>query len=206
MDVSQLLAGIRIVPVVVIENPEWACPLAECFLAAGINTIEVTLRTDSALESIGRIANEVPDMIVGAGSLRSASQVSAVVDAGAKYAVAPGSTSQLLDATESAGLPFMPGAVTASEILLLLERGYKVQKFFPAESAGGVDYLKSVGGPIPEVRFVPTGGVTPALAKGYLALENVFAVGGSWLSPDKLLRDGDFDAISERARGALALV
>ena len=206
MDVSQLLAGTRIVPVVVIEDSDRACPLAECFLQAGIKTIEVTLRTDTALESISRIANEVPDMIVGAGSLRSSSQVQDVVNAGARYAVAPGSTAKLLDAAESANLPFIPGAVTASEMLLLLERGYKVQKFFPAESAGGIDYLKSVGGPIPEVSFVPTGGVTPQLAKDYLALDNVFAVGGSWISPNELLRKGDFDAILQRARDAFAIV
>lgn len=206
MDVSKLLAGIRIVPVVVIEDPDRACPLAEYFLQAGINTIEVTLRTDTALESISRIANKVPDMIVGAGSLRSSSQVQDVVNAGARYAVAPGSTSNLLDAAENANLPFIPGAVTASEMLLLLERGYKVQKFFPAESAGGIDYLKSVGGPIPEVSFVPTGGVTPQLAKDYLALDNVFAVGGSWIAPGDLLRKGDFDAILGRARDSFAIV
>jgi 2-dehydro-3-deoxyphosphogluconate aldolase/(4S)-4-hydroxy-2-oxoglutarate aldolase len=206
MDVSKLLAGMKIVPVVVIEDPDHACPLAECFLQAGIKTIEVTLRTESALESIRRIADEVPDVIVGAGSLRNASQVEDVVKAGAKYAVAPGATLQLLDAVENADLPFVPGAATPSDMLQLLERGYTVQKFFPAESAGGIDYLKSVGGPLPEVSFVPTGGVTPELAKDYLALANVFAVGGSWIAPADLLRKGDFDAISGRARDAFAIV
>lgn len=205
MDVSKLLAGMRIVPVVVIENPDRARPLAECFLQAGITTIEVTLRTDSALESIRRIATEVPDIIIGAGSLRNASQVEEVVNAGAQYAVAPGATLQILDAVENANLPFVPGAATPSEMLHLLERGYAVQKFFPAESAGGIDYLKSVGGPLPEVSFVPTGGVTPELAKDYLALDNVFAVGGSWISPGELLRKGDFDAILGRARDAYTL-
>jgi 2-dehydro-3-deoxyphosphogluconate aldolase/(4S)-4-hydroxy-2-oxoglutarate aldolase len=205
MDVSKLLAGTTIVPVVVIDDPDWACPLAECFLSAGIKTIEVTLRTDTALESISRIAANVPDIIVGAGSLRNESQVEEVMKARAQYAVAPGATSRIIDAVEGAGLPFIPGAATASEMLLLLERGYTVQKFFPAEVAGGIDYLKAVGGPLPEVRFIPTGGVTPALAKDYLALDNVFAVGGSWLSPGDLLRKGDFDAIFQRSRDALAL-
>lgn len=205
MDVSNLLAGMRIVPVVEIEEPDTAQPLAECLLQAGIGTIEVTLRTDSALESIRRIADHVPDIIVGAGSLRSASQVGAVVDAGAQYAVAPGATAQILDAVENANLPFVPGAATPSDMLGLLERGYTVQKFFPAESAGGISYLKSVGGPLPEISFVPTGGVTPQLAREYLALKNVFAVGGSWISPGDMLRNGDFDAISQRAREAAAI-
>jgi 2-dehydro-3-deoxyphosphogluconate aldolase/(4S)-4-hydroxy-2-oxoglutarate aldolase len=205
MDVSKLLAGIKIVPVVVIEDPDWARPLAECFLQAGIKTIEVTLRTDNALESIRRIAAEVPDIIVGAGSLRSASQVKDVVSAGAQYAVAPGATLKILDAVENAKLPFVPGAATPSDMLQLLERGYAVQKFFPAESAGGINYLKSVGGPLPEISFVPTGGVTPELAKDYLALDNIFAVGGSWIAPGDLLRKGDFDAILGRAREAYTL-
>jgi 2-dehydro-3-deoxyphosphogluconate aldolase/(4S)-4-hydroxy-2-oxoglutarate aldolase len=205
MDVRKLLAGARIVPVVVIDDPSRAQPLAESLLRGGINTIEVTLRTDTALQSIREIAATVPDIIVGAGSVISSSQVSEVVDAGARYAVSPGSTPALLSATEAADLPFIPGAITPSESLALLQRGYTVQKFFPAEAAGGVAYLKSVAGPVPGVKFVPTGGITAATAASYLALDNVFALGGSWISPAKLLQDGDFDAIEQRAREAMAL-
>ncbi|MGI9219950.1 MAG: bifunctional 4-hydroxy-2-oxoglutarate aldolase/2-dehydro-3-deoxy-phosphogluconate aldolase [Woeseiaceae bacterium] len=200
-----LLAGARIIPVVVIDDHSHAAPLAESLLKGGIKTIEVTLRTDAALQSIREIAVAVPDIIVGAGSVISPSQVGEVVDAGAKYAVSPGSTSELLSAAEDAGLPFIPGAVTPSESLALLQRGYTVQKFFPAEASGGIDYLRSIAGPVPGVKFVPTGGITPETAASYLALGNVFALGGSWISPAKLLQDGDFDAIEQRAREAMAL-
>ncbi|MGI9221650.1 MAG: bifunctional 4-hydroxy-2-oxoglutarate aldolase/2-dehydro-3-deoxy-phosphogluconate aldolase [Woeseiaceae bacterium] len=205
MDVSNLLAGAKIVPVVVIEDAATAVELAESLLRGGIKTIEVTLRSDAAIEAIRCIATTVPDIIVGAGSISHASQVAEVVDAGAQYAVAPGHTPAILTAAEEAELPFVPGAVTPSETLRLLERGYSVQKFFPAEAAGGVDYLKSISGPVPAVSFIPTGGITAESAGSYLALKNIFALGGSWIAPKELLMNQDFASVEQRARDAMAL-
>lgn len=205
MDASKLLAGARIVPVVVIDDVDKAVPLAECLIAAGLDIIEVTLRTDAGLEAIERIAKAVPAMIVGAGSIRSVDQVEAVVKAGAKFGVAPGATGRLLNAVDRAGLPFVPGAATPSEMMRLLQRGYILQKFFPAELCGGINFLKAAGAPLPEVRFVPTGGISAELAVAYLALDNVAAVGGSWLTPKAAIEAGDFDAIGRIAADAAQL-
>lgn len=205
MDASKLLAGTRIVPVVVIDDVDKAVPLAECLIAAGLDIIEVTLRTDAGLEAIERIAKAVPAMIVGAGSIRSIDQVEAVVKAGAKFGVAPGATGRLLNAVDRAGLPFVPGAVTPSEMMRLLQRGYTLQKFFPAELCGGINFLKAAGAPLPEVRFVPTGGISAEHAVAYLALDNVAAVGGSWLTPKAAIEAGDFDAIGRIAADAAQL-
>jgi 2-dehydro-3-deoxyphosphogluconate aldolase/(4S)-4-hydroxy-2-oxoglutarate aldolase len=205
MDASKLLSGVSVVPVVVIDDVDSAVRLAECLFEAGLNTIEVTLRTDDALESMSRIVAAVPEMIVGAGSVRYTKQVAEVRQAGAKFAVSPGASDQLLDTIEEAGMPFVPGAVTASEMMRLLERGYTLQKFFPAELAGGIPYLKAVGGPLSEVRFMPTGGVSAELANDYLALSNVVAVGGSWIAPASLLENGDYEAIGRLASDAAAL-
>ena len=202
MDAAKLLAGNRIVPVVVIDDADKAVPLAECLLAAGLKTIEVTLRTAAGLEAIGRTARAVPGMIVGAGSIRTAEQVDKVVRAGAMFGVAPGATGRLLTAVDRAGLPFVPGAATASEMMRNLQRGYRLQKFFPAEQSGGIDYLKAVGSPLPEVRFIPTGGIDADLARDYLALPNVFAVGGSWVAPRATIESGKFDVIGKLAAAA----
>ena len=196
MDASKLLSGVSVVPVVVIDDVDSAAPLAECLFEAGLNTIEVTLRTDDALESMSRIVAAVPEMIVGAGSVRYTKQVAEVRQAGAKFAVSPGASDQLLDTIEEAGMPFVPGAVTASEMMRLLERGYTLQKFFPAELVGGI---------LSEVRFMPTGGVSAELANDYLALSNVVAVGGSWIAPASLLENGDYEAIGRLASDAAAL-
>lgn len=205
MNATDLLAGVRIVPVVVIDDAGSAVPLAETLLAAGINAIEVTLRTRAGLASIERIATEVPRMLVGAGSVRRASQVAQVQMAGARFVVSPGSSDALLDAVADAAIPFVPGAVTASEMLKLLDRGYTLQKFFPAELAGGVDFLKAVSSPIPEVSFMPTGGIGPGNARAYLELDNVACLGGSWIAPASLLGDGDFEAIGRLATDAAQL-
>lgn len=205
MDASKLLAGAKIVPVVVIDDVDKAVPLAECLVDAGLDTIEVTLRTEAGLEAIERIAGAVPAMIVGAGSIRNVDQVNAVVRAGAKFGVAPGTTGRLLNAVRQAGLPFVPGAATASEVMRLLQRGYTLQKFFPAELAGGIPFLKAVAAPIPEVRFMPTGGIKADTAADYLALGNVASVGGSWIAPPDLLAAGDFDAIARIAADAAQL-
>ena len=205
MTIGMSFDGERIVPVVVLDEADVAVPLAGTLLEAGIGAIEVTLRTPAAVDAIGRIARDVPDIVVGAGSLRTPAQVRAVRDSGARFGVSPGATPTLLAAAADAGLPFVPGAQTASEMLTLFEAGFTLQKFFPAESAGGVAFLEAVAAPLPEVRFMPTGGVTPDNAAGYLALENVPAVGGSWLTPRKLLAARDYDAIGRLARDAVRI-
>ena len=202
MNAADLLAGQRVVPVVVINDAADAVPLAETLSAAGLGAIEVTLRTEQGLAAIERIASEVPDMLVGAGSVRRASQVGDVVNAGARFVVSPGSSEALLVAAADAAIPFVPGAVTASEMLGLLEHGYTLQKFFPAELAGGAKFLKAVGAPIPEVSFMPTGGIGPDNVSDYLSLKNVACVGGSWIAPASLLEQQEFVAIGKLAADA----
>jgi 2-dehydro-3-deoxyphosphogluconate aldolase/(4S)-4-hydroxy-2-oxoglutarate aldolase len=174
---NDLVSGMRVVPVVVIEEADVAVPLAETLLASGLQTIEVTLRTPAALAAIAAISNKVPDLIVGAGSLRTANQVSEVLDAGARFGVSPGHSDALLDAVDAVNLPFIPGAATPSESLALLDRGYTLQKLFPAGVVGGIPYLKAISGPLPEVGFMPTGGIRIDNARDYLALTNVACVG-----------------------------
>ncbi len=205
MNAAELLAGTRVVPVVVIDNPDTAVPLAKTLLDAGLRAIEVTLRTSDAIEAIRNVASEVPDILIGAGSLRTPDQVAAVRAAGAIFGVSPGSSARLLDAVDEAELPFIPGAITPSESLALLDRGYDLQKLFPASIAGGVPYLKALGAPMPEVRFMPTGGINPENAGEYLALPNVACIGGSWIAPQALLKDRDFDAINKIAVSAANL-
>ncbi len=205
MKAGDLLGDLRVVPVVVIEDPGTAVQLAETLVASGLPAIEVTLRTPRAIEAMAAIAESVPDMLVGAGSLRDTAQIDAVLHAGARFGVSPGSTPSLLSAAEQSGLAFIPGAVTPSESLALLERGYTLQKFFPAEISGGARYIASLGAPIPEVRFMPTGGVTPENAPDYLALKNVACVGGTWVAPGGLIADGRFDDIASLATAAASL-
>jgi len=203
--IEEMLQGMHVVPVVVIDSADTAAPLARTLLEAGLGAIEITLRTPAALDAIAAISREVPDLLVGAGSLRTAAQIDAVVDAGAKFGVSPGHSDALLEAIETAQLPFIPGAITPSESLALLDRGYVLQKLFPAGVAGGIPYLRAIGGPLPEVRFMPTGGITPTNASDYLALPNVACIGGSWIVPNAALASEDFATIAELARAAAAL-
>lgn len=205
MNAAELFTGPRIVPVVVIDDADLAVPLAEALLEGGLTAIEITLRTASGLASIENVASNVPDMLVGAGSVRIPAQVAEVQSAGARFAVCPGSSSSLLEAADAAKLPFIPGAVTASEALNLLQHGYTLQKFFPAELAGGASYLKALGAPIPEVNFMPTGGISPQNAADYLSLKNVACLGGSWIVPPAMLADRDFDGIRKLAAEAARL-
>ncbi|MEV5410423.1 bifunctional 4-hydroxy-2-oxoglutarate aldolase/2-dehydro-3-deoxy-phosphogluconate aldolase [Thermopolyspora sp. NPDC052614] len=194
-----------VIPVVVIDDADRAVPLARALLAGGLPAIEITLRTPCALDAIGRIAAEVPEAVIGAGTVRTPADVDACVRAGARFLVSPGVTPTLLDAMLDSGLPFLPGAATVSEVLTLAERGLRELKFFPAEAAGGVPYLKSLASPIPDVRFCPTGGITPHTAPQYLALPNVGCVGGSWLTPRDALAAGDYTLIQKLAREAADL-
>jgi 2-dehydro-3-deoxyphosphogluconate aldolase / (4S)-4-hydroxy-2-oxoglutarate aldolase len=202
---ESMLRAAPVVAVVVIEKLADAVPLARALVAGGIPAIEITLRTPVALEAIRAVAAEVEGAIAGAGTVLCAADLHAAESAGAKFAVAPGMSPDLLLAVENSTLPFLPGSASASEAMALLERGFRWQKFFPAEPAGGVDYLRGLGGPLPGIGFCPTGGVSPANAANYLALPNVICVGGSWLAPAALVRAADWNAITALARAAAAL-
>ncbi|MFI6454968.1 bifunctional 4-hydroxy-2-oxoglutarate aldolase/2-dehydro-3-deoxy-phosphogluconate aldolase [Streptosporangium amethystogenes] len=202
---SSLLDIAPVIPVVVIDDPETAVPLARALVAGGLPAIEVTLRTAAALDAIARIAAEVPEAVVGAGTVRTPADVAASVAAGSAFLVSPGTTPRLLDALEVGGVPFLPGAATASEVMALAERGVTEMKFFPAEAAGGLPYLKALGGPLPQIRFCPTGGIRLATAPDYLALPNVGCVGGTWLTPADALATGDYPRIEKLAAEAAAL-
>jgi len=205
MDATELLQGCPVVPVVVIDDVSVSVRLAETLSDAGLNVIEVTLRTDDALAAIRAIAGSVPAMTVGAGSIRRPQQFAEAKEAGAAFAVSPGASEALLDTADTLGIPFVPGAVTPSEMIGLYDRGYRLQKFFPAELAGGHVYLKAVGGPLPEIGFMPTGGITTANARQYLSLKNVTCIGGSWITPSELQATSDFDAIRRLATDAAHL-
>ena len=194
-----------VIPVVVVDEPATAVPLARALVAGGLPAIEVTLRTATALACIEAIAAEVPDAVVGAGTVLAPEHARAAVAAGAAFLVSPGATPRLLDAMADSGVPYLPGAATASEVMALAERGITEVKFFPAQAAGGVPYLKSLSGPLPDVRFCPTGGIDVATARSYLALPNVACVGGSWLTPADVLSAGAWDRVEELAREAALL-
>jgi 2-dehydro-3-deoxyphosphogluconate aldolase/(4S)-4-hydroxy-2-oxoglutarate aldolase len=193
-----------VVPVLVIDDIAHARPLAEALVAGGLPALEVTLRTPCALDAIRAMA-EVPGGVVGAGTLLTPADVKAAKAAGATFGVSPGATDRLIAACEDEGLPLLPGAVTASEIMALLERGYTVQKFFPAEQSGGAAFLKSIGAPIPQVKFCPTGGIGLKNAADYLGLSNILCVGGSWVAPKDAMARGDWATITQLAAEARAL-
>lgn len=193
-----------VVPVLVIDDLAHAAPLARALVSGGLPALEVTLRTPVALDAIRAMA-EVEGGMVGAGTLLTPADVKAAKKAGATFGVSPGATDRLIAACEDEGLPLLPGAVTASEIMALLERGYTVQKFFPAEQSGGAAFLKSIGSPIPQVRFCPTGGISLKNAPDYLSLKNILCVGGSWVAPKEAMAAGNWAEITRLAAGARAL-
>ncbi|MFT4043382.1 MAG: bifunctional 4-hydroxy-2-oxoglutarate aldolase/2-dehydro-3-deoxy-phosphogluconate aldolase [Gordonia sp. (in: high G+C Gram-positive bacteria)] len=191
-----------VIPVVVIDDASLAPDLARALLAGGVTTMEITLRTPAAIEAITAVAAQVPDMVVGAGTVTTADAIARSVAAGAQFLVSPGATTALLDAAASASVPLLPGAVTATEIMNLAERGITEMKFFPAATSGGASAIKALSGPFPDIRFCPTGGIGPADAPQYLSLPNVLCVGGSWLTPAHLVAAHDWTAITELARAA----
>lgn len=201
---ARVCALAPVVPVLVIEDAARAEGLARALLAGGLPALEVTLRTPAALEAIAIMAR-IPGGVVGAGTLLTARDVEAAKAAGAAFGVSPGATDRLLDACEANDLPLMAGVATPSEAMRLLERGYTVAKFFPAEVNGGVAALKAMAGPLPRLRFCPTGGIGPANLRDYLALPNVLCVGGSWVAPPALVAAGDWDGITRLAAAAAAL-
>ncbi|MBB5156256.1 bifunctional 4-hydroxy-2-oxoglutarate aldolase/2-dehydro-3-deoxy-phosphogluconate aldolase [Saccharopolyspora phatthalungensis] len=194
-----------VVPVVALDDVAHAVPLAKALLRGGIRTIEVTLRTPAGLPAIERIATEVPEMVAGAGTITEPGQAKRAADAGARYLVTPGTTDRLLDDVDASGVPYLAGAGTVSEAMRLAERGATAMKFFPAEPSGGVPFLKAIAGPLPDLRFCPTGGISPQTAPNYLGLPNVGCVGGSWLAPKDLLAAGEWGQIEQLARDAAAL-
>ncbi|MER6060036.1 bifunctional 4-hydroxy-2-oxoglutarate aldolase/2-dehydro-3-deoxy-phosphogluconate aldolase [Streptomyces sp. NPDC001792] len=194
-----------VVPVVVVSDAADAIPLARALVAGGLPAIEVTLRTPGALDAIRAIAGEVPEAVVGAGTVLTPEQAGACVVAGARFLVSPGWTDTLLEAMRGSGVPFLPGVSTTSEVVALLERGVREMKFFPAQAAGGTAYLRSLAGPLPQARFCPTGGIGPQTAPEYLSLPNVGCVGGSWMVPADAVAAGDWARIEELARGAAGL-
>ncbi|SMR72084.1 2-dehydro-3-deoxyphosphogluconate aldolase / (4S)-4-hydroxy-2-oxoglutarate aldolase [Aliiroseovarius halocynthiae] len=193
-----------VVPVLVVKDVAYAAPLAQALVDGGLPALEVTLRTPAALDVIREMA-QIEGGAVGAGTLLTSDDVEKAKAAGATFGVSPGATDRLLDACEANDLPLLPGATSASESMRLLERGYSVQKFFPAEAAGGAPFLKSLSSPLPQIRFCPTGGVSLKNAKDYLSLPNTLCVGGSWVAPTNLVEAGDWAGIEALAAEAAAL-
>ncbi len=200
-----LLGVAPVVPVVVLDDLDAAVPLAEALVEGGLPVIELTLRTPVALDALRRIAAEVPEILVGAGTVAHPRQAAQARDAGAQFLVSPGATTTLVGALRSTGLPHLPGVATVSEILVLAELGYTELKFFPAEASGGTGFLSSVASPLPGVRFCPTGGISPTNAGEYLALPNVGCVGGSWVTPADAVRAGDWARVRDLAAQAAEL-
>ena len=202
---SSLLDRVPVVPVVVVDDLAQAVPVARALVAGGLPVIELTLRTPVALDAIRAIADEVPEILVGAGTVLTPGQAKEAKDAGAQFLVSPGATASLLAGMTDTGLPFLPGTATVSEVLAVLETGLTEMKFFPAEASGGTGFLSSIASPVPAARFCPTGGITTASAASYLALPNVGCVGGSWLTPKDALETGDWARVEQLAAKAAAL-
>jgi 2-dehydro-3-deoxyphosphogluconate aldolase/(4S)-4-hydroxy-2-oxoglutarate aldolase len=199
------LSKAPVVPVMVIDELKQAVPLARALVKGGLPVLEITLRTEAAMDCIRAIIAEVDGAIVGAGTVLTSKQLRECEKIGCQFAVSPGSTGKLLGEAEDRGIALLPGGVTASECMALLEWGYTIQKFFPAEPAGGVAYLSSLASPLPQVKLCPTGGITPQIAPKYLDLPNVMIIGGSWMAPKKLVAAEDWPAIEKLASEAAKL-
>ena len=205
MDIRSVLAASPVMPVIVLEEVAHAVPLARALVAGGIRVLEVTLRTPVALDCMRAIAAEVPEALLGAGTVLSAADLDAAAKAGAVFAISPGASPALLQAARTSPIPFLPAVMTPSDVITAMDAGFDTFKLFPAAQAGGMAMLKALGGPFPQARFCPTGGIDAASAPAFLALPNVACVGGSWLCPAELVRAGDWDAITALARAAAAL-
>jgi 2-dehydro-3-deoxyphosphogluconate aldolase/(4S)-4-hydroxy-2-oxoglutarate aldolase len=200
---ADLLRSGLIIPVITLERVEDAVPLARALVAGGLRLLEITLRTPAAADSAAAIIQEVPEAIVGIGTVLTPKDLERAQALGARYALSPGATPDLLDAASTSEMPFIPGIATASELMAALAHGFQTVKFFPAVAAGGIPALKALAGPFPQARFCPTGGIDEKNARDWLALPNVIVVGGSWLTPAEDLRRRSWAAITERARQAL---
>ena len=202
MEAGTVLARAPVVPVLTIPDVGYAVPLAEALAGGGLPVLEVTLRTPAGIDAIRAIAEALPDVIVGAGTVRNATEFRAAVDAGSRFVVSPGLTEALIEAAAASPVPLIPGVATASELMRARDAGYDHVKFFPAETSGGVAALRALGGPFPDMRFCPTGGVSLANLAAYLAIEAVVTVGGTWMVPSDLLRNQDWPAIRALAQEA----
>lgn len=200
-----VMTGQKVIPVIVLDNADDAVPLAKALVAGGLPAIEITMRTSAALDSIARVAAEVPDALVGAGTILNAKNWDQAVAAGSKFIVSPGLTPELAAAADGHDVPLLPGSVTSSEIMKAMELGYTHLKFFPAEQAGGASYLKSCSSVFGAVKFCPTGGISVKNANDYLSLSNVLCVGGSWVAPKDMVTAGDWDGITALAKAAAGI-
>lgn len=200
-----LLAGQPVIPVIKIEDVEKAVPLARALAKGGLRAIEITLRTPAALDAIRRVAAEVEEAIVGAGTILNPKQFDEAAKAGSRFIVSPGITQNLLSAAADSEVPLLPGAITPGEMMMALDAGLDFLKFFPAEQSGGIDFLKALASPFNGLRFCPTSGISAKNAAEYLAQPNVVCVGGSWVAPDALIKAGDWAEIEALARAADAL-
>lgn len=205
MDIATIAARAPVIPVLTIDRLETAVPLARALVKGGLPVLEITLRTEAALQALELIAREVPGAVVGAGTVLDEKQVEQVQKAGARFGVSPGCTAELAMAVSAAGLPFLPGVQTISEAMTLADKGFNLLKFFPADTAGGIGWLKAASAPLAGLRFCPTGGIGPETAPAYLALANVACVGGSWVAPKDAVADGDWGRIERLAVAASTL-
>jgi len=205
MNILEIMRTSAVIPVIAIDRLEHAVPLAKALVAGGIRVLEVTLRTEHGLPAIRAIAEQVPDAIVGVGTLTSPEEFTASRDAGAVFGVSPGLTAALIAAAKSSGLPLLPGVMTPSEVMAAREAGFRQLKLFPAMQAGGIGMLNAIAGPLGDVTFCPTGGVSQETAPQFLACKNVACVGGSWLTPKNAIEIGDWHKITALAKAASAL-
>jgi 2-dehydro-3-deoxyphosphogluconate aldolase/(4S)-4-hydroxy-2-oxoglutarate aldolase len=204
-DPKPLLSRVPVVPVLTIERVEHAVPLARALVAGGLALIEVALRTADSADAARAIAREVPEAVLGIGTLTRVSDIQLALDIGAQFLVTPGTPPDLAAALARAPVPVIPGCATPSEALMLSNLGFTVLKFFPASSAGGIEFLRQIAGPLPHLKFLPSGGVNETIAAEYLAQPNVLAVGGTWVTPRDAVEAGDFSKITVLARAAASL-
>lgn len=204
-ELLKVLKGQPVIPVLLIDDAKHAVPLARALAKGGLPAIEITMRTGAALEAIRRVAGEVEDCIVGAGTILNPGHFEAAAKAGSKFIVSPGCTADLRKAAANSEVPLLPGAITPSEVMAMLDNGYSVLKFFPAEQAGGAAFLKSLSSPVAAAMFCPTGGITANNAMDYLSLPNVVCVGGSWVAPKAAVEAGDWAKIEALSAGAAKL-
>ncbi|WP_291842052.1 bifunctional 4-hydroxy-2-oxoglutarate aldolase/2-dehydro-3-deoxy-phosphogluconate aldolase [Maricaulis sp.] len=200
-----LVRAASVIPVLTVGDVDKAAPLARALKAGGLRVIEMTMRTPAALDVLTAMKVAEPDLIIGMGTIRTPQQVGDAMAAGADFLVSPGLSPELIPALLASGLPVLPGVATAGEAMSAVEAGFDVLKFFPAEQAGGRPYLKSIAGPLPDIRFCPTGSITREMAPDYLALPNVVCVGGSWIATGAMIEAGDWDTITANAAAAAAM-
>ena len=202
---NEVLDAASVIPVLVVESVSDAAPLARALKAGGLRVLELTLRTPAALDAMKAMQDAEPELIIGMGTVRTPQQAEASRKDGAAFLVSPGLSPKLTGAMLDTGLPCLPGVATSGEAMSAIEAGFEALKFFPAEQAGGLPYLKSIAGPLPDIRFCPTGGISREREPDYLAQKNVACIGGSWIATAAQIKAGEWDAITENAAAATAM-